>query len=286
MIYTNKHGLPEEVYNALSRNRYISDSIEVTTKTDYSVTTLGNPVQQTILKKRHSENLTADVIDQVWSMFGSIAHTLLEEHGSDTAVTEKRFYTTVLGKTISGQIDHYKDGVITDYKTTSVYKVKKRSYTEWEAQLNCYAHLCRKNSLPIRNLRIIAIIRDWSEAYVDTPDYPKAPIVEIPLTVWDDAIVEEYMLSRVQELICNENKADSYLLKCTPEEMWQTESVFAVMKDKDAKRSKKNCSTYEEAINYASGDEIVVERQGERRRCEKYCVAKDKCFQYKEFKNV
>ena len=78
---SNKYGLPEEVYKALCSNRYSGD--DDGRKTDYSATTLVAPTQQVVLKRRYPDVNTEDAIDRVWSMFGSIAHTLLEEHGTD-----------------------------------------------------------------------------------------------------------------------------------------------------------------------------------------------------------
>ena len=146
---TNKHNLPIEVYNALCKNRYSADESEDGQEpariTDYSVSTLIAPIQQTTLRRRYTRCNSEDAIDRVWTLFGHIAHQLLEEHGSDQSITEKRFYMSILGKTISGQIDHYKDRKITDYKTTSAYKIIKQSYSDWQKQQNCYATLCEEN---------------------------------------------------------------------------------------------------------------------------------------------
>lgn len=286
MRYTNRCGLPEEVFLALSRNRYAADEDE--RKTDYSITTLASPVQQTLLKKRHSDNLEADVIDQVWSLFGNIAHSLLEEHGSDDSLTEKRFYAVLMARLVSGMVDHYKDAVISDYKTTSVYKVRKQDYHEWEQQLNCYAYLCRLNGLVVRNLRIIVILRDWSKSLVGPNDYPKAPIVEIPLTMWATEDTEFYIESRLHALIMNEDKPDNELLACTKEEMWERDGKWAVMKKGNKKASKlvdmKSDGDVWIAEQKKPEDYVLEERFGERVRCESYCVTKEFCHQYKNYK--
>lgn len=286
-IITNKHGLPDEVYKALCSNRYSGD--DDGRRTDYSATTLVSPPQQVILRRRYPDANSEDAIDRVWSMFGSIAHTLLEEHGSDEALTENRFYSEVLGKIVSGQVDHYKDGIITDYKTTSVFKVTKRSYEDWEKQLNIYAFLARENGLQVRNLRIVAIIRDWKESDTHKTDYPKTPIVVIPITMWDNTDAEQFVIDRVLRLSIDEEYDDFNLTPCTDEDMWATPPVYAVMKE-GRKTAIKLYSTESDAQDHLSllvesgGDGYYVqERKGERRRCAKYCNVSDMCTQYKDY---
>ena len=299
-VITNKCNLPIEVYNALCANRYSGD--DDGRKTDYSATKLIAPIQQTVLKQRYPDAEESDAIDKVWSMFGSIAHTLLEEHGSEDALTESRFYTEVLGKSISGQVDHVKDGIITDYKTTSAFKITKRSYSEWEQQLNIYAWLARLNGIKVRSLRVIAIIRDWSARDAEKFDYPSAPIVEIPLTLWSMTDATTYVTAKVSALKIAEEQDDMFLPLCTMEEMWQSESVYALMKEgrKTAvKLFKSNDSLFEhlveaDLITSVVGEDgiesvrplepyYVVKREGERRKCNKYCAVKNKCQQNQSY---
>lgn len=287
-MITNKHGFPQEVYDALCKNRYSGDSDEV--KADYSATTIIAPVQQTVLKKRYPDANTEDAVDRVWSLFGQLAHSLLEEHGSDDALCEKRFFTTILGLTVSGQVDVYKDKTITDYKTTAAYKIKKKSFVEWEQQLNIYAYLARLHGLAVNHLRIIAIIRDWSEADSYQQDYPKAPIVEIPLTLWTTQEQKAFIETRLQILASNELLSDSQLQPCTKQERWMDDSKWAVLK-KDGKRAIRVFDTKEEAYEYIilldvskrSSSEYVSERPAEPRRCLKYCSVSSVCTQHASY---
>lgn len=299
-MITNRHNLPIEVYNALCSNRYKADSEETTMKTDYSVTTIITPPQITMLKRRYPQANDEDAVDRVWSMFGAIAHTLLEEHGSEDSLTEQRLYSVVDDRVISGAVDHIKDGIITDYKTTSAYKIKRRSYDEWEKQLNLYAYLATLSGIHIRNLRIIAIIRDWSERDVHTTNYPQAPIVEIPLTLWSFKEQEDYVKGRVALLKVNETIEDENLFPCSMEDMWQDPPKYAVMKD-GGKRAMKLCETQDELHDYLDGEGLLVpyadrpdavevkagyyvqKREGSRRRCEKYCAVSSKCNQYQRY---
>ena len=89
MKITNKSSLPEAVYKALSHSNYNSGS------SDYSVTTLLRPPRMVQLERRHWDELEEDVLDRVWSLFGSAAHTILEQHGCDESLTEERLYIEV-----------------------------------------------------------------------------------------------------------------------------------------------------------------------------------------------
>jgi hypothetical protein len=214
----------------------------------------------------------------------------MEEHGSDDAITEARFYAEVLGKIISGAIDNYKQAIISDYKSTSVYKIQKKSYEDWERQLNIYAWLCRTQTppLPVRSLRIIAIIRDWQASKANIPAYPSAPIVEIPLSLWTYAEQTAYVEERVLRLNASAELPDDLLPPCTNEERWMGDSKWAVMKE-GGKRALRLYDTKPEATAYIEqnlgcpSDTIVVERPGIPRRCMQYCAASKMCVQQQQY---
>lgn len=281
MIYTNRHNLPEEIVKVLTKNRYNENNEDLG---DYSATTLVAPIQQTILKRRYPDKLkTFDVIDMFHSFVGSIAHKVLEEHGSDASLVEKRFYANVLGKKISGQVDHYKDGVITDYKSTKAYKIMNGDFSDWEQQLNIYAWLARANSFEVNKLRIFAFILDWKNTEAYKKDYPKCPIVEIVLDLWDMTIQTAYVNAAVDDLIYNHNRLDEDLPQCTPREMWQDVKDFAIVKNgstrarkcfTDAKTAKSHLATMANKSDYE-----VIKRMTARTRCLYHCPVSNLCAQ-------
>ena len=104
-----------------------------------------------------------------------------------------QLYKKVLDKTLSGQVDHYKDGVITDYKVTTSFKVCKGDYSDWEKQLNIYAWLFKQHKYKVNSLRIISFIRDHSESNKFKSGYPNFPITVIPITLWEDHVAESFI---------------------------------------------------------------------------------------------
>ena len=299
MIFTNKHNLPDEVAKVLSKDRYDKG----TEHSDYSVTTLKTPPRIVQLQRRHKEELTEDVIDNLWSMFGSMAHNMLEEHGSDDAVTEKRFYLTISDKVISGQVDHYNDGVITDYKVTSAWTLVYGSRVkEWEEQLNMYAYLCRKNYLPVNHIRIVTILRDWDRnKALQNQDYPQTPIKIIPITLWTHDEQEQFIEGCVMKQSNAEYDEDEFLPHCTSEEMWERPSTYAVMKE-GRKTAVRVFDSAQEAWEYGRDNKLVDDnsgdtsyfigwlpnyslttRPGKRTRCEEYCNVNSFCNVYQNY---
>jgi hypothetical protein len=283
MKITNKHNLPDAVFNFLSANNYTPGD------NDYSATTLLHPPQMVQLERRHWEELEEDAIDKVWSVFGSAVHNLLEHHASDDASIEQRLYVDVLGRTIGGQLDHYHDGIITDYKVTSTYTLGNAGrMKEWEEQQNIYAYLMRKNGSEVNTIQVCVFFRDWSKgkSLSGGKDYPKTPLMVIELPLWGERDQADFLSCRVFNHIMAENSPEALLPYCTPEDMWEEPTKYAVMK-KGNKRATKLFLGKEEAEKDAErrGDKFIVEvRLGGRPRCEDYCNVKRFCQQYKEWK--
>jgi len=281
MQLTNNHNLPESVYKLLAKDRYNGSS-----STDYSVTTLLQPPRITQLKRRHSEELVEDVMDNVWSLFGQVAHSLLEEHGADNALNEERVHLTQLDRVVSGQVDSYSDGIITDYKVTSAWTLVYGSrIKEWEEQLNLYSYLFQSKGYSVRQLRICAILRDWDKNKAkQNKDYPQTPIVIIPLTLWDKEKTEEYLIDRLTQHKEAEELSDEDLPLCSKEDMWEQSAKYAVMKE-GRKTAIKLFDNKEEAMLMVDGHtpNYLQVRCGKRTRCADYCSVNKFCNSYQDY---
>ena len=179
MKITNQFNLPDVVVDALLQDDYTKG------KSNRSVTSLIDSPRVAILQRNNEHRIEQDVVDFLWSRFGTSVHGMFEaavannQHAN--VISEERMYAEVRGWTISGAVDLqevYDDGVlISDYKVTSVWSVI-HDKTEWHNQLNAYAWLVRwSKDLPVKGLRIIAILRDWQRRKAQMEaDYPKSPI--------------------------------------------------------------------------------------------------------------
>jgi hypothetical protein len=288
MKITNNTGLPVSVLNAIKRPEYTKG------KANMSVTELISSPRITQLKRRHWSELEEDASSMVWSLFGSAIHKVLEHGKADNHIIEQRLFAQVDGWTISGAIDlqeYYEDGIIvSDYKTTGSWAATNGK-DDWERQLNIYAFLVEYNKkIPVTKLQIVAIVRDWSAreaAYKE--DYPKAPIVVIPIPLWPMEQRIEFIRSRISAHSEAEFASDTgeELPECTPSEMWEKQASYAVIKEGNV-RAKAVYSTMEDAEagrkELKDPDKYVIQvRPGERTRCAGYCQISKFCTQYQRW---
>jgi len=208
---TNQYGAPEQFVAAVQRDRYSRG------ESDFSATQLLRPPQMARLEAEHEDKLSSDVSDMVFALLGSGVHSILEGCAPDGAIVERRWFAEASGYVVSGAIDLYHDGHISDYKVTGTYSainVKE----EWEQQLNIYAWLLRQNDQPVNSLTIIAVCRDWMRSKIGTRNYPQSPIVQIKLPLWPAHVAEQFVLSRVA-MHTSEDVAP-----CSDSERWMNRS--------------------------------------------------------------
>lgn len=286
MKLTNKHNIPQTFVNVLDRPTYSRG------KANLSVTQLINSPKIVALTKKFEDELEQDVSEMVWSIFGSAVHQVLEHGRDENHLVEERLHAEVDGWKISGAIDLqivHPDGIdIRDYKTVSAWSVMNEKI-EWEYQLNIYAWLVQTvKNVPVKSLGIVAIIRDWSRREAaKNPDYPQAPIREIPINLWGMLERKKFISDRIHaHAACEfEIETDGNLPDCTPGEMWEKPTVWAVKKLGGA-RAKSVHPTHQEALEALakSGRDYEIEvRPGSRTRCETFCPVSNYCQQWREF---
>ena len=286
MKLTNKFGIPETFINVLRRPTYSKGAAHL------SVTQLINSPKIVALTKKFENELEQDVSDMVWSIFGSAIHGVLE-HGKDhNHIVEERLHAMLDGWKISGAVDlqvvNELGGIsIRDYKTTSAWAVMNEKI-EWEQQLNIYAWLVDtvKEDFHVTDLGIVAIIRDWSRREAArNPDYPQAPVKEIPIKIWPYQDREAF----IRERICHHSacefamETDEELPPCTPEEMWEKPTTYA-LKKAGGVRAIKVYETQEEAEKAFDPKVHEIEvRLGSRTRCESFCPVNTYCQQWRDY---
>jgi hypothetical protein len=290
---TNKYNLPDEICTAIMKDRYTAEDDE---EFDFSASTLVAPTQQTVLKNKYRDSLIVrDVTDYFWAFLGSIAHTVLEEAWKEKAnsFVERRIYTEIEGKTVSGKLDCYADNQIRDYKSTKSYKIMKGDYKEWEEQLNVYAFLCRENEIEVSSLMIYALIFDWKKHEKHKAGYPDCPIVKIPLRLWPYDEQKSFVSNKVSELIQGYSLDDESLSEafpCSEREMWSDVRDYAVIKQ-GAARATKVFDNEEDAVEYlekmkSKEDYTVEKRMSARTRCLDFCPVSHVCIQNRKLSGL
>jgi hypothetical protein len=283
MKLTNKFNLPETIVNVLKRPTYSKGKAHI------SATGLLKSPRIFQLEIQHQDEIEQDASEMVWSLFGTAIHGVLE-HGKDQHHTvEERLHAEFEGWQISGAIDlqrNYDDGVIiSDYKTTGAWSVMNEK-KDWEYQLNIYAWLVEKvKGSNIKGLEIVAIIRDWSRRDAANKEgYPEAPIKTIQIPLWSYEQREDFILDKIKLHSDAQfaRETGEELPLCTPEQMWEKPTVWAVKKEGGV-RAKSVWNTEEEAHAALSQGDVIEVRPGQRTRCESFCSVRNFCNQWKEF---
>lgn len=287
--FTNNHNLPEIVVETLQASNYDSGG------SDATVTQLNDAPKIGILRKRHDSEMESDVSERIFLTLGTSLHYMLQETAEkkgEEIVSEERLFVDIQGWKVSGAIDLQQiedDGVIvSDYKVTSAWSVVFDK-TEWHKQLNSYAYLVRHaKGMKVKELRIIAALRDWQRRKAAAEDnYPKSPIMVINIPLWSDEKQDKWMNDRValHQKASFEEMTNGTLPPCQPEDRWQKETKYAVMKKKRVRAIKLHNVELDanEHVHGLGKDHYVETRKGECTRCvQDWCGVAQWCSQYQD----
>lgn len=281
MKVTNKFNLPQPFVDLVSGDTYSKGESDITT------TGLAQPPKIAELTRRHSNEITMDASEKVWTMMGTANHYVLEQialRNPERYVTEQRFYLDIDGVKLGGQIDLFdrETETLWDYKVSSVYKAMSDDKLEWTKQANVNKLLCEHNGFHPKKLAILLVMKDWKRKEAEfKSEYPKCAIQEIPLPIWKEEETLAYIKSRIN--LHNAAKlieVEDAIPVCTEEERWAKPTTWAVLKEKGAKRAV-NGGVYElesEAIAHAKRISGAIEkRDGSNPRCENYCQVRQWC---------
>jgi hypothetical protein len=303
MRLTNRLGLPSSIVAAVSRDSYSRGDAHI------SVTTLVGPARKRMLEIVHGDELTEDVSDRIFALFGQAVHAVLERSDPD-GQTEERLFIERHGWRISGQYDRVlvTDQICQDYKVSSTYAVKDGAKPEWVAQLNLLKLLLEHDGQVINRLQAVVILRDWQKSKAQhAADYPQAPVLVLDVPVWPTEQTEAYIADRLRA----HANAQHVLPLCTAEERWERPAKFALVKDGNSRATSLH-DTYDQAdlartAEIASAIEKaakrrkapvtaekplkvpafnIEERPAEQVRCESYCPARIKCEQANDLMRV
>jgi hypothetical protein len=190
---------------------------------------------------------------------------------------------------VTGQIDNYdmKSGVVTDYKTASLWKFVYRDFSGCEKQGLVYAWLPRKNGFPVKKCRLVALLKDHSKTKARYGNgYPPSPVCVYEFDVTEDALrdIEEFIRDRLTVYTKASEVPDDMVPACLPEERWAEPEKYAVMKE-GRKSAVKLFDSRDEAEAHAAGlgaKHRVETRRGSDRKCEDYCLCAKFCSYYRQ----
>ena len=279
--FMNRHNLPDCISAVLTFESYTKGNSHV------SVTEL---IQAPRVRQLRKSGLEEDVIDRLWSSMGTAWHQYADnalKQFSDEYIVEERYYHTILGWVVSGQVDIQipnRDGTyhLYDWKVTTESKIERGVAAEWEQQLNSYAYLIKQSTgRIISGASVIAILRDHKRNVFKAS--AEGPVALMDVRLWPEGMQQDYLIGRVK---AHQEAEESMafgepLPPCTDQEQWRMPDKFAVM-DRKKSRAVKIYDTQEEAENKANEiqEGWVEVRPGVPRKCEgNYCGVASKCDQ-------
>jgi len=287
MIITNKLNLPEAFVKAISNTRHNAEKT-------LSATTLLKGAKEIILTNRHFDEIEIDASEEVWAVFGTAVHSVLE-HQEDDAFKEEKFELPFEHSPtwkITGKVDRYNMATetIEDWKTASVWKVIKKDFQEWRMQGYIYAWLLKQNGLNVRHIRFVALLKDHSKTEAKrNPDYPQEPVYiyeyDVNETEMEGAIT--MAVNKGLKVLEYYETPDDEIPECTEEERWTTPAKWAVMKE-GRKTAVKLFDKEEDALNFIDELEkekdkhFIEERKGQNKKCDDYCPCAAFCSYYKQ----
>ena len=280
MQITNTLNLPAAFVHAVSTERHNAPHC-------YSATTLNKGAKEIVLTDRHYDEITVDASEQIWAVWGTAVHALLESEKDDN-FHEERFKVAVGNSWVTGQVDSYdmERGIIHDWKPASVWKVQFADFADWRAQGLTYAWLLTKSGLEVKKCRFVALLKDHSKTKAKhDASYPQSPVFvyEFDVTAEDLAATEARIIAKVTEIENAYKLGDDDIEPCTLEERWADGEKYAVMKN-GRKTAVKLFDNQQDAEAYAGelGNSHYVEhRPAVSRKCEDYCSCCDFCNFYK-----
>ena len=283
MKVANKLNLPAAFVNAVSTTRHNAAGC-------FSATTLNKGAKEIILSDRHFDEIEVDAADQVWAVWGTAVHALLESQ-PDNNFHEEYFKVQVSNSYVTGQVDSYdmENATIYDWKTASVWKVQFADFEDWRRQGMTYAWLLQQSGLEVKKCRFVALLKDHSKTKAKTDSsYPQSPvfIYEFDVTPEDMAETRDRILNKVLEIEAAYELEDDFIEPCSAEERWADGEKWAVMKNgrKTAIKLFDNEADADAMAGEMGNAYYVEHRPAISRKCLDYCNCKEFCSFYHAMK--
>jgi len=280
MKITNRMNLPEALVKAVTVRRHNNPG-------RLSATTLLNGTKQILLTDRHWDELEDDVADHFYAIFGSAVHKVLENEGEDE-FTEEFIPYEVDDMTVTGRIDNYnmRTGVLSDYKSVSVWKIMFNDFEDWRRQGLIYAWLLIKNGFKVHKCQFIGILKDHSKRDAKrNSSYPQKPVYVYEFDVTQEGLdeIEAYIRAKIADYKRCKEMADDDIPPCSAKERWEKPTKYAVKKEgrKSAVRVLDNAAEAEKMVAELGKGHFVEKRPGESVRCGEYCSCCEYCDFYR-----
>lgn len=248
-------------------------------KSDFSVTQLISAPKRTELALNNEEQ--RDPYASFMALLGTAVHKILEEWVREELgeKAEVRLYHTFkIGFSdvvVSGQLDFYEKGTISDYKITGGIQDKAKPEHYKQAQMNGF--LAQQNGWEVNHVSVVYVQRDWS--YFQSklnPKYPQTPFKVFTFPYEEEEAKQLFITTVTDHLAASMGNSRP----CTPDEKWEKPTTYALMK-LGGKRASKVCVSMAEAEELKKPGQFVQVRPGEQTFCNSFCGYKHCCPDFK-----
>lgn len=312
--YTNKNNISLALAVFLMHDSYdYDDRANV-----ISATGLLKSIRQIVLAHQNKDLAkTVDISDLVPSRMGSAIHTGCEEawldrknvlealkvFGAADSVTdsirvnpetpvpgempvyvEQRAEKEINNTIISGKYDLVLDGVLNDYKSTSVWTYIYDSNSDNYIKQGSIYKWLSPDKITSDIININYIFTDWSAARAkqDGKRYPQQRIITKEYPLWSTEETEQWIINKLESYQSFIDSPQQDLPECDDTELWASETVYKYYKNPaSTAKSTKNFATMDEALMRQSADGnvgTVKEVPGEVKAC-RYCSVVGICEQ-------
>ncbi len=198
------------------------------------------------------------------------------------------------GWRVSGTLDLYDkiDCILFDYKVVKVYSyIYPETRKSWKLQLNCYALFLKKRGYEVKEIKVVAIFKDWNKqkAFTD-PAYPKRNVMTIDIGIYPEDQMDKWVLHRVK---LHQKALEDGPEPCTGVDMWASARMFSVIQKGNVRAIPGTKTENEEVAKKFIRDQqhsykkelLIKEVPAVYRRCAEFCDVSDFCSQWKRIQS-
>lgn len=188
--------------------------------------------------------------------------------------------------TVGGKFDMVSDGIVNDFKSTSVWGWVKGTKDEDHALQGSIYRWLNPAKITDDFIRINYIFTDWSKMMLKTANYPQKRVEHKDIPLLSVAETEAWIRRKISIYLKHRNSPEAELPECTDDELWRSAPQFKFFLDPakandPAARATKNFDDLVEARKYQvekGGRGTIITKLGEPKACG-YCQGFDACTQ-------
>ena len=311
--YTNKNNVSLALAVFLMYDDYDYDE----RSNAISATGLIRPLRQLVLSKQNvALSKTVDIADLVFTRMGSAIHKGCEEAWTDSdnvkkalkvlgasedavnnikinpkvtaqgeipVYVEQRAEKEILNFIISGKYDLVLDGILNDYKSTSVWTYVFDSNADSYVKQGSIYKWLSPDKITSDYININYIFTDWSAAKArEKKEYPQQRVLTKKYPLWSVEETENWITNKIETYKALIDTPQEGLPECTNEELWATETKYKHYKDSNSTRATNGGvhNSMDDALKFQAqkGGGIIKTIPGEVKAC-RYCPVIGICTQ-------